>query len=182
MLLPRPGAPPFPTSSPLLWPSRSPCPRACLSLSPPGPHPETGKPRHRLARPRARGHTGSPLRPLPSHWPRGWGPDPGGLGFLRRFRPEARTWARAATWWCPEVGLRFSSGLGAPTPRSTSRAGGPRKSPDAGIQRRARVPGPGGAGSNGQDGEVSMMRREMKARPGCPVLTLSRLPSVCDSL
>lgn len=97
---------------------------------------------------------------------------------MRRFRPEVRIWARAATWWCPEVGLRFSSRLAAPTPRSTSRAGGPRKSPVAGIRRRARVSGPEGAGSNGQDGEASMMRKEMEARPGCPVLTLSRpLPS-----
>lgn len=160
----------FPTSSPLLWPSRPPCPRACLALSPPGPHPETGRPRHRLAR----SHRVPPqTTPLPLAAGRA------GPQSLRRYRPEVRTWARAATWWCPEVGLRFSSGLGDPTPRSTARwdPGSPR---GAGIPRRATVHGPGGV-SNGQDGEASMMRKGNEARPGSPVLTFSR-PSrqACD--
>ena len=62
-----------------------------------------------------------------------------------------------------------------PSPYGDHRAlGDPGKPPGAGIPSRARLPGPGRAGANGRDGEASMVRKEMGARPRCPVLTMSR--------
>ena len=116
---PRAGcAPPFPTRSPLQRSSEPPCPRICPALSPPGPHREAGKPRHRAARPRARGHTGSSqTAPLPEA--AGAGAGPWGLGVLG-FRPEVSTWARAATWWRPEVGLPVFLRHRSPHPMETT--------------------------------------------------------------
>lgn len=180
-LPPRAGcAPPFPTRSPLERASEPPCPRMCPALSPPGPHHEAGKPRHRATRPRARGHTGSSQDLSP---PRGRG---GGGWTLGTRGPGVQARGEHLGACChlvaPRGGAAGFPPASEPSPYGDHRAlGDPGKPQGAGIPSRARLPGPGRADANGRDGEASMVRKEMGARPGCPVLTLSRPLPPCFS-